>query len=438
MRDRHAAWLTVYVLAVLGPLVLARAARGPSGRPFVAELGSSLGIVGLSVLAMQLVLPSRVRLFAALGAEVAVRLHRRLAEVLVSLIAAHVILVMVADDRRLALLRFVDAPRRAQAAVGSMVALAALFGTSAIRGRLRLTYSGWRAAHVALGVGALLLAVVHAWGVHRYLAARPGFAGLGVLTVGAGWGVVHLRVARPRRLAAHPYRVERVEPERGGAATVHLCADGHAGDPFEPGQFAWIKPARSPLALAEHPFSYSSSAEVPERPSFTIKSYAGFSASAAKLKPGSQMLVDGPHGAFRLDPRGAGALLVAGGIGITPCISVLRTARDRDDRRRYLLVYGNRTLKDATFREELARLRLSLDLAVVYVLSRPDADWTGEWTVECGYVDRALLERHLPDDLRGWDFFICGPPAMADGALGALVGLGLPAERVHVERFVAV
>jgi predicted ferric reductase len=315
-----------------------------------------------------------------------------------------------------------------------VIALGALFGTSAIRRRLRLAYSRWRAAHVVLGVGALLLAVAHAWGVHRYLAAGPGCIALGVLTIGASCAVIHLRVARPRRLAAQPYVVDRVEPERGGATTVHLRADGHAGRLFEPGQFAWIKPGEAPLAFAEHPFSYSSSAEVPERPSFTIKSYAGFSARAATLKPGSPILVDGPHGAFRLDPRGAGALLVAGGIGITPCISVLRTACDRGDPRPYVLVYGSRTLEEATFREELWRLGTALELAVVHVLSRPEADWRGER----GRVDRALLERHLPDDLRGWDFLVCGPPLMADGVLGALVGLGLPAERVHVERFVAV
>jgi predicted ferric reductase len=255
-----------------------------------------------------------------------------------------------------------------------------------------------------------------------------------VLAAGAGWAVVNLRVARPRRLVAQPYLVDRVEPELGGAATVHLRAHGHAGRLFEPGQFAWIKPAADPLSLAEHPFSYSSSAEVPERPSFTIKPYAGFSARAASLEPGALMLVDGPHGSFRLDPAAAGALLVAGGIGITPCMSVLRTASDRGEQRPYVLVYANRALEDATFHDELQRLRADLDLAVVYVLSRPAAGWTGER----GYVDRALLARHLPDDVRAWDFFICGPPLMADGALGALIGLGLPAERVHVERFVAV
>jgi 3-phenylpropionate/trans-cinnamate dioxygenase ferredoxin reductase subunit len=239
--------------------VLARAAHGPSGRPFVAELASSLGIVALSVLAMQLVLPSRVRLFAALGAEVAVRLHRHLAEVLLSLVAAHVVLVMAADRDRLALLRFVDAPWRAQAAIGSAVALVALMGTSAARRRLRLPYTGWRALHVVLGAGALLLAVAHTWGVHRYLAAGPARVGLGVLTVGAAGAVLYLRVARPRRLAARPYVVERVQLERGGAASVQLRAEGHAGTAFEPGQFAWIKPADAPLAFDEQ------APEAPER-----------------------------------------------------------------------------------------------------------------------------------------------------------------------------
>lgn len=433
-RDHRMAWLMVYALAVVGPLALARSTRGPSGRPLVAELGSSLGIVALSVLAMQLVLPSRLRVFAALGADVAVRLHRRLAEVLLSLVAAHIVLVMLAEHDRLALLRFVDAPWRAQAAIGSVVALVVLLATSLARRRVRLTYSGWRVLHVALGVAALLLAAVHTWGVHRYLAAGPARVALAVLTVGAAGAVVYLRLARPQRLSTRPYVVERVKRERGGATTLHLRAAGHAGHRFEPGQFAWIKPAQAPLAFAEHPFSYSSSAEEPDRPSFTIKPYAGFSARAARLEPGSRMLVDGPHGAFRLDPHGRGVLLAAGGIGITPCISLLRTAYDRADRRRYLLLYGNRSLADATFRAELEWLSLFLRLSVIHVLSHPDAAWRGE----CGHIDSALLERHLPDDLRGWEFFVCGSPRVVDGVHRALVAVGIPAERVHVERFVAV
>ena len=53
--------------------------------------------------------------------------------------------------------------------------------------------------------------------------------------------------------------VERLAPERGGATTVALRADGHPGRRFRAGQFAWLKLADAPYALTEHPFSYASS-----------------------------------------------------------------------------------------------------------------------------------------------------------------------------------
>ena len=75
--------------------------------------------------------------------------------------------------------------------------------------------------------------------------------------------------------------------------------------------------------------------------------------------------------------------------------------------------------------------RSGLDLDVVHVLARPPADWTGE----TGYVTPEVLARHLPPGHRRFQFFICGPEPMMDAAESALVELGVPAERVHTERF---
>jgi predicted ferric reductase len=84
----------------------------------VVELGSALGIVALTLLALQLVLPARMRVVSRpLGAEVAIRLHRHMADVLVAAIAAHVALVVVGDPSNLGLFDPLGAPWRAKAAV---------------------------------------------------------------------------------------------------------------------------------------------------------------------------------------------------------------------------------------------------------------------------------------------------------------------------------
>ena len=366
------AWVAAYCLAAALPLAAVLIGSPSGGRGLVLELASALGIVALTLLALQLALPARLGVVARpLGAEVAIRLHRHLADVLVAAVAAHVALVVVGDPSNLALFHPLGAPWRAKAALASSVALAALIASSVLRGKLRLPYARWRGLHNALGIGALALGLLHAIGVDRYLTSGPsglltaGLAGVGAL------GLVELRLLRPLRLARRPYLVELVENQRGGAATLALRADGHRGHCFRPGQFAWLKLADAPPALAEHPFSYSSSASRPERPAFTIKAYGDFTRRVPQLRPGRRVLIDGPHGSYRPRRHAERFVLIAGGIGITPIISLLRSAADSGDDRPFVLVYGSLRWEEVTFREQLEDLRQRLDLRVVHVLTDP-------------------------------------------------------------------
>lgn len=424
--------MLAYAAAVVLPLALAARTPPAPGRGVADELASSLGIVALSMLGLQLVLPARLPPVARiLGADVAVRLHRRLADVMFAALAGHLALVLLAQPARIALLAFFGAPGRAQAAVFSTLALVALVASSVWRGRLQIPYAAWRAMHLALGAAALVFATVHTVGVHRYLTHGSAAVWLAVFTAGCLGALVELRVVKPRRLARDAYVVQAVVPEAGGATTIRLLAKGHLGRAFRPGQFAWLKLADDPAAFVEHPFSYASSAVTPSRPAFTIKAYDGFSRRIAALTPGTDVVLDGPHGSFWPARDATGYVLIAGGIGITPSISLLRTAADLEDPRPYLLVYANRTEDDIVLRAELDGLRARLDLTVVHVLSAPGEDWTGER----GRLDRALLERHLPHDLRGYGYFACGAPPVVAAAVAALTDIGVAPERVHTESF---
>ena len=428
-------WVAAYCLAAVLPLAVVSVGSPPAGRGFVVELASALGIVALALLALQLALPARLGVVARpLGAEVAIRLHRHMADVLVAAIAAHVALVVVGDPSNLALFDPLGAPWRAQAALASCAALGALIVSSVLRRRLRLGYARWRGLHNAFGVAALALGLLHAIGVDRYLTAGPAGVLAGGLAAVGLVALVELRLLRPRRLARRPYLVERVEKERGGATTLALRAAGHGGHRFRPGQFAWLKLANSPHALVEHPFSYSSSATRPKRPAFTIKAYGDFTSRAAHLQPGTRVLLDGPHGSYRPRRQAERFVLIAGGIGITPIISQLRTAADNGDQRPYLLVYGSLRWLDITFREQLEQLHQRLDLRVLHVLTEPPPGWQGE----TGFIDTDLLARQLPPDLSRADVFVCGPPPMLTATLAALERLGVAPEHVHAEQFVTV
>jgi predicted ferric reductase len=432
---RKVAWVGAYAAAVILPLGLVARMPVAPGRGVVDELATSLGVVALSMLGLQLVLPARLRAISGLlGADVAVRLHRRLADVMFAVIGAHVVAVLLARPSRVALLAFFGAPARAQAAVFSCLALGLLVASSIWRTRLQIPYAAWRALHLALGGAALAFATVHTVGVHRYLTHGAAVIWLALFVAGSLGALIELRVLKPRRLARDAYVVQSVDAEPGGATTVRLLAKGHLGRPFRPGQFAWLKLADDPSALVEHPFSYASSAVSPARPSFTIKAYAGFSREVAAFTPGTDVVLDGPHGSYWPAPEASGYVLIAGGIGITPSISLLRTAADLDDPRPYLLVYANRSEEDIVLAAELEGLRARLDLTVVHVLSAPTAGWTGER----GRIRKDVLDRHLPADLRGWEFFVCGSPPVVEAAVDALARAGVAPEHVHAERFAHV
>jgi predicted ferric reductase len=136
---------------------------------------------------------------------------------------------------------------------------------------------------------------------------------------------------------------------------------------------------RSPFAITQHPFSFSFSAEADDgRVEVSVKALGDFTSTVHAIAAGTRAYVDRPHGVFTPDRfEGPGFVLIGGGIGITPLVSMLRTLADRDDRRPCLLLYANPCLEEATFREELEALERRLALRVVHVVEDAPDGWPG-------------------------------------------------------------
>src|SRR3954449_1085660 len=169
------------VAVLIGPFLLAEAGGWNGQRSFSAELGSTLGISALGVLAIVLILPTRLRALGGLGADAAVRLHRHLVGVLMALIVGHIMLAVALQPARYTLLRFVGQPWRARAPITSVSCLLALIAVSVWRRRLRISYAAWRALHGGLAAATLVLAAVHTYGWHRYLGHGGGELALALL-----------------------------------------------------------------------------------------------------------------------------------------------------------------------------------------------------------------------------------------------------------------
>lgn len=430
---RGLGWFGLYLAVALVPLVFAVIGVTTPGRGFWTEFSVALGFVGMSMLGMQFALVARFQAVAApFGEDALVQFHRQISYVALVFILAHPILLQVAGTDIVGLLNLAQAPPRARFAVASTVLLLIVVVTSVWRRRLRIGYEVWQIVHGVLSVLVVACALAHMLLVGYYLDQVWKKWLWVVMTAALVVLLVWVRVVKPVLRLRRPWRVAAVTAERGDAHTLSLEPVGHNGFRFAPGQFGWLVVDRSPFSITSHPFSFSSSAERTGSIDMTIRALGDFTATVGDIRPGTRAWLDGPHGVFSPDRNeGPGFVLIAGGVGITPMVSILRTMADREDRRPVTLFYACRSLPDATFAEELSILEGHLDLTIVYILERPGPDWTGER----GFIDRDVLSRRLPRRHERLQYFICGPAPMVTAVEDALAAHAIPADRVHTERF---
>lgn len=449
-------WIAGFLVAVFAPIVLRLAAV--ERQSFAQELVTVTGLLATSLLVCAVVLPARMRsLTRAFGIEKVLGSHRLMGLSAAVAALVHVGAVVLADPRNAALLAFLApaqtatpflaggiklAPLRAVTAVLAVACLVALVWLAA---RRRGRYEVWRGWHVVLTFGTLAGTAWHVVlighlvptaGLAAWLSGDPaaGVVLAGKLTTdpsGAAFlavlAVVVLAVGA-RRWLLRPldregrYRVARVHEISPTVTTLTLRRDGAGALTFRPGQFAWLRLARDPF-VQEHPFTISSAVQDGHEIEFVIRHAGDWTTGPMRrLREGDFVWLDGPHGALTPDASAAGIVLVAGGVGITPMMSILRSAARQGDRRPIRLLLTDRP-GEGLFREELGQLRTELALEV-HELHR--APLTAELFAD-------LLP---PTFLRGrLDYFVCGPPSLVRDTVAALGALDIPAQRVHTEQF---
>jgi predicted ferric reductase len=165
---------------------------------------------------------------------------------------------------------------------------------------------------------------------------RALWIGLTIFWIGL---LLYVRIVKPLFMLRRPYRVTKVRKERGDTWTLVMRPEGHPGFRFSPGQFGWLTLWGSPFKITGHPFSFSSSAAVADgRVEMTIRNLGDFTSAIHKVPVGQRVYLDGPYGTFTIDRNPADMhVLIAGGVGITPMMSMIRTLANRGDKRRVIL-----------------------------------------------------------------------------------------------------
>ncbi len=230
----------------------------------------------------------------------------------------------------------------------------------------------------------------------------------------------------------HRLRVAEVISEAGGACSLVLAVPPDLADTFgyRPGQFLTVRVPSDRDGSVARCYSLSSSPHAGDRPTITVKRTDGGYASnwiADNLAAGSMLDTLPPAGTFCPGTLDGDFLLFAAGSGITPVISILKSALAQG-RGRIVLSYANRDERSVIFDAELRRLAAAAGgrLAVAHWLDSVQGPPTA--------AGLAALARPYA----GYEAFICGPDPYLAVVRDALSQLGVPPRRVHIERFLSL
>jgi predicted ferric reductase len=392
-------------------------------------LGSLTGLVGTYLALVMVLLVSRIPFVErVLGQDGLVRWHRRLAPWPISLLIAHALFITLgyAQAARTGIWRQAGVMLTqypdvllATAALGIMCAI----GVISVRAvRRRLPREKWWLFHLYMYL-ALAISFAHV------LALGPAFVGHPLTQ--AVWAAVWIataglvlcyRFALPViRSLRHQLRVAEVRREGPGVVSVILTGRHLDKLPVSGGQFVSWRFLTPEMWWQAHPYSLSAM----PRPPFlrlTVKAVGDHSAALAHLRPGTRVAIEGPYGSFtRYAQRQPGALLIAGGIGVTAMRSLLE---DLPRNSAPVVIVRASEESDLVLRKEISELVRHHRGVLHEVVGSRD---------RVAFDERSLAS--MVPDIEQRDVFICGPEGFVAELVEVVRNLGVSDDSIHHEAF---
>jgi predicted ferric reductase len=386
-------------------------------------------LAGYGVVVLVALMARMPPLERGVGADKLARWHSLGGRYVVSLVVAHALLIIwgyaitghtnVVHQSASLVLTYPDV---LMATVGGLL-LVGVGAVSARAVRRRMRYETWYYLHFYTYL-AVALAFSHQFAAGAdFMDDRPAriawSALYAVVAAAIGW---YRFVTPVRQAVRHGLRVESVVAEGPGVASVVLAGRQLGELRAEAGQFFRVRFLTRDLWWASNPYSLSAAVQ-PDRMRITVKDLGAHSAALHRLVPGVRVVAEGPYGAMTAARRTrTKAVLIAGGIGITPLRALLQTLPGE-----ITLLYRAGTDRDVVFRDELAALA-RLRGATVHFLVGHRRD--------LGYdpLSAPVLTANIPD-LTERDVYVCGPDGMTAAVVAALRAAKVPRRQIHHETF---
>lgn len=193
---------------------------------------------------------------------------------------------------------------------------------------------------------------------------------------------------------------------------------------YTAGQFAYLELFSDAVDDEPHPFSFTTAPNGPYI-RFAIKALGDYSSNIQSVLPGDRARLEGPYGNFSFrSTKNHDQVWIAGGVGITPFLSMARSLTP-DSKHSIKLFYAAEELEDAVFLRELLEIRKTIPKVLdVVVVNRKTS----------GFVSLDMIRKEV-NDLPAYDYFICGPPVMANILKTSLQEVRVDPEKIHIEEF---
>ena len=206
---------------------------------------------------------------------------------------------------------------------------------------------------------------------------------------------------------------------------------------YKAGQYGFFRFVKSEVTSEAHPFSFSSSPSA-EKETITvmIKEDGDFTSSLDRVDIGDKVTIEGPYGNFYPDDiaenENRPMLLLAGGIGVTPSLSVLREEVAKNSNRRIAFVWGLAYEDDTMYLDEMKKLDAKYpNFSYHYIYSEDDVDGFPHGFVD----DEFIAQEGLEDFYENASWHVCGPGPMLEASKNLLKEKNVTEEQAYIEEF---
>ena len=202
---------------------------------------------------------------------------------------------------------------------------------------------------------------------------------------------------------------------------------------FYPGQFMMVSFIDESEIKYARAYSIASSPENKKYIEMGLDKVAKFTARMFELKGGEILKLKGPYGKFYFSPEMKNNLvLIGGGTGITPLMSIARYCTDKELSNKIKLIYSVKTPEHIIYKDEYEKLKhQNKNFDCTITITRPEES-QNEWNGRAGRIDLELI-KHSVDDVKGSIYFLCGPNEFVKNIIFMLESIGVMKEQIKTD-----